>query len=85
MKSPRVTSAHLSSSPVCYPSASGGPVLECEAPVPTLRDGLAEVIRYACTRSDSLSAAVRALGLASPTVLRRLARTYGVKLPWRTR
>lgn len=68
-----------------YPSASGRPVIECEAPVPKLANVVGELIRYACARSDSALSAVRALGLESPRELMRLARRHGIKLPWRVR
>ena len=68
-----------------YPSASGRPVVESQAPVPKLANVVGELIRYACARSDSALSAVRALGLESPRELIRLARRHGIKLPWKVR
>lgn len=50
--------------------------------VPSLRAGLAALIVYAVSHSDSATSAARALGLSGPRQLQSLAQRHGVRLPW---
>lgn len=66
--------------PVCFAHASGACVLDTGTR--SLATNLAELIRYAVARADSVKTAAAALGVPV-TRLFRLAARYGVRLPWR--
>lgn len=66
--------------PTCSNSGTGALILETES-VLTLSEGLAAVIRYVVTHSDSALSAARVLGLKSPVALRNLAKRHKVRLP----
>lgn len=68
--------------PHVFAHATGAAVLETETR--NLDANLAEIIRYACVRSDTLAAAATELGVTAPELI-DLAARYGIRLPWRAR
>lgn len=79
-----IEQASMRSRPWCFSDVRGACVLETRTH--NLLANLGELIRYACTRADSLPALARALGISVPEVRQR-ARVTGVRLPpaWQRR
>lgn len=65
-----------------YPNANGATVLESETH--NLAQNLGAIIQAAVVRSDNAASAATSLGVSTKR-LTKVAKIYGIKLPWEKR